>query len=198
MKFRLIRLVLLVTLAVVAYVLQPGRSGDDGAPSGSNAQGQAHPGAGRPEPSAEGPRSAERPGTRQPNAGTEARTDGGARVPTSPAAFANGEARVLRAAAQGESGFVTDIEARVTRLLADDEDGDRHQKFILELKGGHTLLVAHNIDLATRVPIKVGDVVQIRGEYEYNDRGGVLHWTHRANGRKHADGWIEHKSVRYW
>ena len=115
-----------------------------------------------------------------------------------PSAFADGEARVVSAFAREESNFVTDIEAQVTRLLADDEDGDRHQRFVLELAGGQTLLVSHNIDLAPRVPVEVGDSVRIRGEYEYNPRGGVLHWTHRAGDRKHEDGWIEHEGVRYW
>ena len=39
----------------------------------------------------------------------------------------------------------------VIRILSDDVDGDRHQRFILRLGSGQTLLVAHNIDLAPRV-----------------------------------------------
>lgn len=37
---------------------------------------------------------------------------------------------------------------RVLRVLADDNDGSRHQRFILALASGRTLLIAHNIDLA--------------------------------------------------
>jgi hypothetical protein len=58
----------------------------------------------------------------------------------------------------------------VTRILADDNDGSRHQRFILEVGGGRTLLIAHNIDLAPRVTgLKVGDTVEFHGEYEWND-----------------------------
>jgi hypothetical protein len=48
----------------------------------------------------------------------------------------------------------------VVRTLSDDDDGSRHQRFILELKSGRTLLVAHNIDLAPRVSsLRSGDTV---------------------------------------
>lgn len=67
---------------------------------------------------------------------------------------------------------------RVRRLLNDDNEDGRHQRFILTLSGGQTLLVAHNIDIAPRVPLGIGDRVHFRGLYELNDLGGVLHWTH--------------------
>lgn len=66
----------------------------------------------------------------------------------------------------------------VRRLLTDDADGSRHQRFILQLRGGQTLLIAHNIDLAERVPVGLGDRVYFRGMYEWNDLGGLVHWTH--------------------
>jgi len=72
------------------------------------------------------------------------------------------------------------IEVRgfVQRLLSDDGDGSRHQRFILDIGSHRTLLVAHNIDLAERVPIGMGDRVDVRGMYEWNDLGGLVHWTH--------------------
>ena len=76
-------------------------------------------------------------------------------------------------------------------MLADDDDGARHQRFILRLDSGQTLLVAHNIDIAPRVEgLAAGDVVAFRGVYEWNAEGGTVHWTHRDPGGTHAPGWL--------
>lgn len=81
----------------------------------------------------------------------------------------------------------------VIRILADDDDGSRHQRFILRLDSGQTLLIAHNIDLAARVaPLNVGDTVEFLGEYEANAKGGVVHWTHRDPQGHHQAGWLKH------
>ncbi len=49
----------------------------------------------------------------------------------------------------------------VKALLRDDLDGSRHQKFILELPSGQTLLISHNIDLAPRIEgLRQGDRVE--------------------------------------
>lgn len=81
----------------------------------------------------------------------------------------------------------------VTRVLADDGEGSRHQRFILRLPSGQTLLVAHNIDLAPRVAdLHVGDTVEFYGEYQSNAKGGVVHWTHRDPSGRHVAGWLRH------
>ena len=95
------------------------------------------------------------------------------------------------------SDVVVTFVGRVVRTLADDNDGDRHQKFLVEADGGITVLIAHNIDLARRVPAAVGDAVTVRGEYEWSEKGGTVHWTHKAPRSRHADGWIEHEGKRY-
>ena len=96
------------------------------------------------------------------------------------------------------SGVQVAGEGRVSRILADDDDGSRHQRFILELSSGDTLLVAHNIDLAPRVAgLQVGDSVAFSGQYEWNDRGGVLHWTHHDPAGRHPDGWLRHDGRTY-
>ncbi len=89
-------------------------------------------------------------------------------------------------------------EGIVTRILSDDNDGSRHQRFVLEIEPEFTVLVAHNIDLAPRIePIMVGDVVAFFGEYEWNAQGGVIHWTHHDPDGEHVAGWLEHGGSRY-
>jgi uncharacterized protein DUF3465 len=86
----------------------------------------------------------------------------------------------------------------VTKVLSDDNEGSRHQRFIVRLASGQTVLIAHNIDLAGRVSsLKPGDPVEFYGEYEWNERGGVVHWTHRDPQHSHADGWIKHNGHTY-
>lgn len=86
----------------------------------------------------------------------------------------------------------------VVRILSDDNQGSRHQRFILRLDNRQTILIAHNIDLAPRVEnLNVGDVVEFYGEYEWNRKGGVIHWTHRDPRNSHAHGWLKHKGTKY-
>lgn len=85
----------------------------------------------------------------------------------------------------------------VARVLSDDNEGSRHQRFLVELHNGHTVLIAHNIDLAPKVPLSKGDQVEFRGEYEWNDRGGVVHWTHHDPRGRKAGGWISHRRQTY-
>ena len=86
----------------------------------------------------------------------------------------------------------------VLKTLPDDNQGTRHQRFILKLSSGQTLLVAHNIDLADKIKgLKKGDKVGFYGEYEWSEQGGVLHWTHHDPAGRHTDGWLEHNGRVY-
>ncbi len=100
------------------------------------------------------------------------------------------------------TNHLSDIQVRgsgiVIKRLPDDNDGSRHQKFLLKSTSGQTLLIAHNIDLAAKITsLKKGDSVEFNGEYEWNTKGGVLHWTHRDPRGRHADGWLKHKGKIY-
>jgi len=98
---------------------------------------------------------------------------------------------VLEAFQQRKSRLFLEAQGSVIKLLADDQQGSRHQKFLIKTDDGPTLLVSHNIDLSERVPLKQGTQVQIRGEYVWNTKGGLMHWTHRDPKGRHEGGWIK-------
>jgi hypothetical protein len=99
---------------------------------------------------------------------------------------------------QQKSNVQVSLTAQVSKILKDDLEGSRHQRFLIKLSGGETILIAHNIDLAPRInDLKKGDIVSINGEYEWNKKGGVIHWTHHDPAKRHIDGWIEHNGQLY-
>jgi hypothetical protein len=86
----------------------------------------------------------------------------------------------------------------VVKLLPDDNSGSRHQRFILKLSSGQTLLIAHNIDIAPKIGfLRNGTTVKFYGEYEWNGEGGVVHWTHRDPDEEHEAGWLECRGKRF-
>ncbi len=97
---------------------------------------------------------------------------------------------------EDDSTMIEDA-GQVIQLLSDDDIGSRHQRFIVRLSNGQTLLIVHNIDLVKRVPISIFDRVRFKGEYEYNPKGGLVHWTHHCPRNEHEPGWIEHEGVIY-
>lgn len=96
-----------------------------------------------------------------------------------------------------DTGTWIEVTGFVKRLLSDDNDDSRHQRFILEVGAGRTLLIAHNIDLVDRVPLGLGDRVHVRGMYEWNDLGGLVHWTHRDPLGVEDGGWIRYRARVY-
>jgi hypothetical protein len=86
----------------------------------------------------------------------------------------------------------------VKTILRDDTKGSKHQRIIVALPTGQSVLVAHNIDLAPRVEnLNKGDAIAFFGEYEWNPRGGVIHWTHHDPRNKHVAGWLKHNGRLY-
>lgn len=120
-------------------------------------------------------------------------------VPESSAMSAmNSDVRLQQAFQRRESNLQIVGEGVVVKVLKDDTHGSPHQRFLLRTATGQTLLVAHNIELAPRiVDIAEGDTVRFFGEYEWNEKGGVIHWTHHDPRGKHPGGWLEHRGQRY-
>ena len=119
---------------------------------------------------------------------------------TLPWADGNGssDADLRRAHDERRTSYQVEGSGTVLRILPDDNDGSRHQRSVLELDSGQTLMVAHNIDLAPRIDdLEVGDRIAFFGEYEWNSRGGLIHWTHHDPQGRHVDGWLEKDGRRY-
>ncbi len=110
-----------------------------------------------------------------------------------------GAQQVLNAYQNQQSNImVENVSGAVEAILPDDVEGSRHQRFIIQLAGGQTVLIVHNVDVAPRIRgLQAGDRVSVKGEYEWNDRGGLIHWTHKDPRSAHEDGWIEHNNIRY-
>ncbi len=99
--------------------------------------------------------------------------------------------------AKADTGRWIEDTGFVRRLLSDDDDGASHQRFVIRLSNGQTLLIAHNIDLAERVPLSLGDRVHFRGMYEWNDLGGMVHWTHHDPLGVEDGGWVRYRQKEY-
>lgn len=119
-------------------------------------------------------------------------------VTVSMQAAAEANQRIEQAFRQREHNVAVQSAGVVAKVLADDNDGSRHQRFILKLDNEMTVLVAHNIDLAPRLEgLKAGDEVEFNGIYEWNAKGGVIHWTHHDPRGRHAAGWLRHHDRLY-
>ena len=103
-----------------------------------------------------------------------------------------------RAYKQEQSDLQVQSSSIVVKSVRDDLKGSRHQKFILRVAPGLTVLGAHNIDLAPKIEdLKKGATVEFNGEYEWNARGGVIHWTHKSSRNYHESGWLKHNGRTY-
>ena len=109
-----------------------------------------------------------------------------------------GDRILARAFKLKTSGFRVKFHGTVIRKLPDDTFGIRHQKFVVRLDSGQTLLIAHNIDLVPRVShLRTNNTVTIYGEYIWNIEGGIVHETHHHPDGSKGGGWIRHKGVTY-
>jgi len=119
-------------------------------------------------------------------------------VPSSGLATRVNDDPIARAFANGTSDIQVEGEGAVIRILPDDMNGARHQRFIVQLASGQTLLISHNIDIAPRIDgLDESDGVRFNGEYVWNEKGGVIHWTHHDPQGRHVSGWLIHNGKTY-
>lgn len=97
-----------------------------------------------------------------------------------------------------QSGIHVQGSGKIIKLLKDDNQGSRHQKMLIQLQSGQKILIAHNIDLSPRIDnLQEGQEISFKGDYEYNDKGGVIHWTHHDPQGQHEGGWLKYNGKTY-
>lgn len=93
---------------------------------------------------------------------------------------------------QHRSQVEVTAEGTVVRVLADSTGpSGPHERFVVRLDNADlTVLVDHNLSIAKRVPVGVGDRVVVHGEYVWNVQGGLIHFTHHDPQGSHEAGFI--------
>lgn len=109
----------------------------------------------------------------------------------------SGDQQVLDAQAQHLRKAEVTLEGPVFKMLPDDTKGLPHERWLMKLSNGTTVLIAHDTKLAPRLPLQNGCMVKIHGEYIWNEKGGVIHWTHHDPQGRHEPGWIDFNGQRY-
>lgn len=114
------------------------------------------------------------------------------------AAGDSSDAALEDAFANHRSNVQVSGQGTIAKILPDDTEGSSHQRFIVRLDSGQTVLMTHNIDLAPRIDsLREGDTVAFFGEYVWNPKGGVIHWTHHDPQGRHPAGWVRHDGQTY-
>ena len=115
---------------------------------------------------------------------------------------AAGNAAVYAAWAQQRSGVEVTASGSVAKVLGTRRGpSGYHTGFLLHLRGaegrGLTVRVEDNVDLTGPLPIRAGDDAEVRGEYIYDPRGGLIHYTHRDPRGRHAGGYVRLNNRMY-
>ncbi len=108
-----------------------------------------------------------------------------------------GDAEAIRAQQLQLVKVPITVTAPVKKMLKYDDKGLPHEKFLMVLSNGTTLLVAHDTKMAPYVPVQPGDTVTVHGEFIWNEKGGLIHWTHHSDTPKHQGGYIDFNGKRY-
>ena len=135
-----------------------------------------------------------------PSSPTAASAPPSSATPSGPAAASPvvDDPTIARAIADHAHEVTVDAAGVVSRVLPDDREGERHQRFIVRLPSGTTVLIAHNIDIAPRIEgLRAGAPIAFEGEYVWNAQGGVVHWTHHDPSGRHQSGFVKYNGRLY-
>jgi hypothetical protein len=107
---------------------------------------------------------------------------------------------VIKAIANNsELPFVEIKNAKVVKLLRNDNKGAKHQRWQIMINKEIILTVIYNLDLAEKVPLSVGDEIDLAGELIFGSKkhDPILHWTHADPQRKRMDGYVLLRDKKY-
>lgn len=86
--------------------------------------------------------------------------------------------------------FVEGGSLLVVKILPDDSHGLEHQKWVVRLSNGETMQAVYNLGMCPRVPVRVGDVISMGGQFIWTNKGGLLHWLHHDPRGRRPDGYV--------
>jgi hypothetical protein len=103
------------------------------------------------------------------------------------------DGRICSLYAQGASHVEVLAEGTVVALMgtSSGRSGD-HEGFLLKLNKQCDLLlrIEVNTSITGPVPLRPGESVEIKGEYDTDSTGGVIHWTHHDPEGRHVNGYL--------
>lgn len=106
--------------------------------------------------------------------------------------------RLIEAFEQGRTGIWVSGHGTVNQLIGDETvDGEIHQRLVVRVSDGLSLIIRHSVEASDRIPLQQGDTVAFQGRYEWNGRGGMLARTHHDPEQPGGGGWIRHKGTLY-
>ncbi|GIL18850.1 MAG: hypothetical protein BroJett040_26010 [Oligoflexia bacterium] len=85
----------------------------------------------------------------------------------------------------------------VSRILPDDNSGLRHQRWYVRLSNGKEMFAVYNMDITRRVPVQVGQKMNMGGEFKWTHQGPLLHWLHEDPRNKRPHGYVDVNGQRY-
>ena len=115
------------------------------------------------------------------------------------AACGGADNQQLYDAAQNHAPTEVTVSGTVTAILPDAPAGadGPHERFDADFGQGITCEIDHNLSLAPRAPLGVGTQVVVKGQYEPDPSGCVIHYTHHSTSRSHESGYVEVAGQQY-
>lgn len=104
---------------------------------------------------------------------------------------------VLAVSSHRNQFYVEGSNLVVIKILPDDTSGLPHQKWQARLSNGSIITVVYNSDMGARVPIQIGSIFGVGGQFIWTGNGGLVHWVHDDPKKTRPDGYVYFNGVVY-